>query len=101
MSWTVYMLKCNDNSIYTGISNNLKKRLETHAKGNGSKYIRTRLPFKLIYEEQCQSRSNALKREIEIKKLTKKNKELLIKSYNKKRSHHDYFQICFHSVYEC
>tara|TARA_B100000524_G_scaffold312207_1_gene189042 strand:+ start:343 stop:609 length:267 start_codon:yes stop_codon:yes gene_type:complete len=85
MDWIVYMVKCNDNSIYTGISNDLKKRLETHAKGYGSKYIRTRLPFKLIYKEDCQSRSNALKREIEIKKLTKKNKELLVKIYNKKK----------------
>ena len=80
------MVKCNDNSIYTGISNDLTKRLETHANGNGSKYIRTRLPFKLIYTEECQNRSIALKREIEIKKLSKKNKELLVKLYNKKRS---------------
>ena len=85
------MVKCNDNSIYTGISNDLNKRLKTHAKGNGSKYIRTRLPFKLIYKEDCQTRSKALKREIEIKKLDKKNKELLVKSYNKKRSHDEYF----------
>ena len=85
------MVKCNDNSIYTGISNDLKKRLDTHSKGNGSKYIRTRLPFNLIYIEKFQNRSNALKREIEIKKLNKKNKELLVKSYNKKRSHNEYF----------
>ena len=77
------MVKCNDGSIYTGISNNLKKRLDPHAKGNGSKYVRTRLPFKLIYTEECLSRSNAIKREIEIKKLDKKNKELLVKLYNK------------------
>ena len=86
MKWIVYMVRCNDNSIYTGISNDLKTRLETHAKGNGSKYVKTRLPFKLIYIEECQSRSNALKREIKIKKLNKKNKELLAKLYNKKRS---------------
>ena len=85
MNWVVYMLKCNDNSIYTGISNDLIKRLETHAKGNGSKYIRTRLPFKLIYTEECQSKSKALKREIEIKKLSKNNKELLVKLHNTKK----------------
>ena len=85
------MVKCNDNSIYTGISNDLTKRLETHANGNGSKYIRTRLPFKLIYTEKCLSRSKAIKREIEIKKLDKKNKELLVKLYNKKRSNNEYF----------
>ena len=85
MNWVVYMLKCNDNSIYTGISNDLIKRLKTHAKGNGSKYIRTRLPFKLIYTEECQSKSKALKREIEIKKLSKNNKELLVKLHNTKK----------------
>ena len=85
------MVKCNDGSIYTGISNNLIQRLNTHAKGNGSKYVRARLPFKLIYIEKCISRSEAVKREIEIKKLDKKNKELLVKSYNKERSHNEYF----------
>ena len=85
MNWVVYMLKCNDNSIYTGISNNLTQRLNTHAKGNGSKYVRSRLPFKLVYTEKCQNRSKAIKREIEIKKLEKKNKELLVKLYNKKK----------------
>ena len=85
------MLKCNDSSIYTGISNNLNRRLVTHANGNGSKYVRARLPFKLIYTEERLSRSKAIKREIEIKKLDKKNKELLVKSYNKKRSHNEYF----------
>ena len=84
MNWVVYMLKCNDNSIYTGISNNLKRRLDTHAKGNGSKYVRARLPFKLIYTEDCQSRNKAIRREIEIKKLNKKNKELLVELYTKK-----------------
>ena len=91
MDWVVYMVKCNDSSIYTGISNNLNNRLDTHAKGNGSKYVRASLPFNLIYTEDCISRSKAIKREIEIKKLDKKNKELLVKSYNKKRSHDEYF----------
>ena len=85
MNWVVYMLKCNDNSIYTGISNNLKQRLNTHVKGNGSKYVRARLPFKLVYTEKCQNRSKAIKKEIKIKRLDKKNKELLIKLYNKKK----------------
>ena len=79
------MLKCNDSSIYTGISNNLNRRLDAHAKGNGSKYVRARLPFKLIYIEVCHSRSKASKREIEIKKLDKKNKELIVKLYNRKK----------------
>ena len=65
MNWFVYMVKCNDSSIYTGISNNLNRRLDAHAKGNGSKYVRARLPFKLIYIEKCLSRSKAIKREYE------------------------------------
>ena len=78
MKWFVYMLRCKDNSIYTGITNDLKKRIETHLSGNGSKYLRGKLPLKLVYKESFQDRSTASKREIEIKKLNKKDKELLI-----------------------
>lgn len=78
MKWFVYMLKCRDNSIYTGITNNLTKRIETHLSGNGSKYLRGKLPLKLVYKENFLNRSAASKREIEIKKLQKKEKELLI-----------------------
>ena len=82
MKWFVYMLRCKDNSIYTGITNDLKKRIETHLSGNGSKYLRGKLPLKLVYRESFQDRSTASKREIEIKKLNKKEKELLI-NFNK------------------
>ena len=85
MNWVVYMLKCNDNSIYTGISNNLTQRLNTHAKGNGSKYVRARLPFKLVYTEECQNRSKAITKRDRNQKLNKKDKELLVKLYNKKK----------------
>ena len=74
------MLRCKDNSIYTGITNNLDNRIETHMSGNGSKYLRGRLPVELIYKENFLNRSTASKREIEVKKLKKKEKELLIKS---------------------
>ena len=74
------MLRCKDNSIYTGITNNLDNRIETHMSGNGSKYLRGRLPVELIYKEDFSNRSSAGKREIEVKKLKKKEKELLIKS---------------------
>ena len=80
MKWFVYMLRCRDSSVYTGITNNLNKRIEAHMSGNGSKYLRGRLPVKLIYKENFLNRSNASKREIEIKKFNKKQKELLIKS---------------------
>ena len=80
MIWFVYMLRCKDNSIYTGITNNLDNRIEAHMSGNGSKYLRGRLPVELIYKEDFSNRRSASKREIEIKKLNKKEKELLIKS---------------------
>ena len=73
------MLRCKDNSIYTGITNNLYNRIEAHMSGNGSKYLRGRLPVELIYKEEFSNRSSASKREIEVKKLKKKEKELLIK----------------------
>ena len=74
------MLRCRDNSIYTGITNNLEKRIRSHMSGNVSKYLRGRLPVELIYKEDFSNRSSASKREIEVKKLKKKEKELLIKS---------------------
>ena len=80
MIWFVYMLRCRDNSIYTGITNNLDKRIKAHMSGNGSKYLRGRLPVKLIYKEEFSNRSIASTRELEIKKLKKIEKELLIKS---------------------
>ena len=83
MKWIIYILKCNDQSFYTGITNNLDKRIEKHISGNGSKYLRGRLPIKLVYEEIALNRSEATKREVEIKKLNKKEKQFLIKSYNK------------------
>lgn len=76
--WTVYILKCNDNSYYTGITNNLKKRLGDHSSGKGAKYMRGRTPFDLVFEETHLDRSSASIRESEIKKLTKAEKEILI-----------------------
>ena len=78
MNWLVYMLECNDNSIYTGITNNLENRLKKHQSGDGAKYLRGRLPIKLIYKEVFINRSEATKREISIKKMSKKEKKILI-----------------------
>lgn len=75
----VYMLRCSDNSIYTGYTTDLKKRLDTHNKGKGAKYTRTRLPVDLLYFEEYSTKSAALKREYAIKQLTKKQKENMIK----------------------
>jgi len=78
MHWLVYMLECSDNSIYTGITNNLENRLKKHQSGDGAKYLRGRLPIKLIYKEFFINRSEATKREISIKKMSKKEKKILI-----------------------
>ena len=78
MNWLVYMLECSDNSIYTGITNNLEERLKKHQSGNGAKYLRGRLPIKLVYKENFINRSEATKREIYIKKMNKKEKKILI-----------------------
>ena len=78
MHWLVYMLECSDNSIYTGITNNLENRLKKHQSGDGAKYLRGRLPIKIIYKELFINRSEATKREISIKKMSKKEKKILI-----------------------
>jgi len=74
------MLLCDDKSIYTGITNNLKKRLVAHKSGLGGAYTRSHKVKKFIYSEKHRSRSKALKREIEIKKL-KHSQKLLLAAY--------------------
>ena len=80
MDWKVYIVKCSDNTFYTGITNNIKLRLDTHNEGNGAKYTKNRLPVFLVYLESVANRSNALKREMEIKKLNRSQKINLINS---------------------
>ena len=70
-NWIVYILKCRDGSLYTGITNNINKRIEDHEKGVGAKYTRGRGPFKIIFKENHPDRSSASKKESEIKKLSK------------------------------
>ena len=74
----VYILRCKDNSLYTGYTVNIDKRLEKHNIGKASKYTRARLPVKLLYYEECKTKSEALVRDKTIKKLKKNQKEKLI-----------------------
>ncbi len=74
MIWYVYIIECKDNSLYTGITNNLSKRLEVHNSGKGAKYTKTRLPVKLVYKEIYRTKEESLKRESEIKKLKRSEK---------------------------
>lgn len=76
----VYILKCNDNSLYTGYTVNLENRIKDHNKGKASKYTRGRLPVELVYKEKLKSKSDALKREYKIKQLTRDEKLKLIKN---------------------
>jgi putative endonuclease len=77
--WTLYILRCADNTLYTGITNNLERRIEEHnGRGKAAKYTRGRQPVTLVYQENCDSRSAATKREILIKKLSKADKEALV-----------------------
>ena len=78
ISWKLYILRCGDGSLYTGITTDVEKRLEVHRSGKGAKYTRGRGPLELVYREECGDHSTALKRELEIKKLTREEKEKLI-----------------------
>ena len=78
--WYLYILRCKDNTLYTGITTDVEKRLEAHRSGKGAKYTRGRAPLELVYRESCGSHSDALKREAEIKKLSRQSMELLVKS---------------------
>lgn len=81
--WTVYILECADGTYYTGITNDICQRIQAHSDGSGARYTRGRGPFTLKYTEECSSRSEATKREICIKKLTRADKTDLIKNHAK------------------
>lgn len=74
MNWVIYILECADGTLYTGITNNLENRIMAHESGTGAKYTKGRGPFKLIYQEACDTRSEASKREIFIKRLSRHKK---------------------------
>ena len=79
--WSVYIIQCRDQTLYTGITNNLTKRLEMHESGQAAKYTKGRGPFKLVYQEFFENRSLSTKRELEIKKFKKEDKNKLIEGY--------------------
>lgn len=74
----VYILECADGTLYTGWTNDLDNRLKSHNAGTGARYTRARTPVRLRYFERCADKSGALKREIEIKKLSRAEKLSLI-----------------------
>jgi predicted GIY-YIG superfamily endonuclease len=84
--WFVYILRCGDNSLYTGITKDMERRLEQHNAGTASRYTRSHLPVVLEYHEEQASQSVALKRELAIKALSRKAKEGLVQSVKNQRS---------------
>ena len=76
--WFVYILECADGTLYTGMTNDIERRLEQHNAGTAARYTRARTPVKLVYQEKSENRSTALKREYAIKQLTRKQKDQLI-----------------------
>ena len=73
-TWKLYILRCSDGSLYTGITTDLEKRIAAHNAGKGAKYTRGRGPLELVYEEVCGDHSAALKLELEIKGLSREEK---------------------------
>ena len=82
-TWYLYILRCADNTLYTGITTDVEKRLEAHRSGKGAKYTRGRAPLELVYRETCGSHSEALKRELSVKALAREEKQKLIEAGQK------------------
>lgn len=76
--WYVYILVCLDNSLYTGITNDLEKRWTAHINGKGASYTRSHKPVKIVHSEPFEEKSDALKREAEIKKMKRPDKVKLL-----------------------
>ncbi len=85
MNYVVYIIRCSDGTLYTGITNHLQRRLSEHNQGKGAKYTRGRFPVQLCYIEEGKGRSWALKREREIKRLSRTQKIALIEKKKKER----------------
>ena len=80
-NWVLYILRCKDGTLYTGITDDLPRRLKAHREGKGAKYTRGRAPLTLCYTEPCENHSQALRRECTVKKQTKAQKEALCAAF--------------------
>ena len=79
--WYLYILRCGDGTLYTGITTDVHRRLEAHRQGRGAKYTRGRGPLELIYQEECGTHSEALKRELAVKQMSRAEKETLMEKF--------------------
>jgi len=87
--WFVYMLRCSDGSLYTGYTDDVQRRLSVHNSGKGAKYTRSRLPVEVVYREEVPDKSAAMRREAAIKKLTRKQKMLLMETAEQETGYMD------------
>lgn len=76
--WYLYILRCGDGTLYTGITTDVEKRFRAHSQGKGAKYTRGRGPLQLAYQEACGSHADALRREAAVKRLNREQKEQMI-----------------------
>lgn len=81
MNWCIYLVRCADNSLYCGITNDLKARVLKHNAGLASKYTRSRLPVEMVYYKESANRSTASKEEYRIKQLSKSQKESMVEAF--------------------
>lgn len=79
--WFVYMIRCCDLSLYTGIAKDIEKRFKKHSEGKGARYTRSRRPLEIVYRETCRSRTEALVRECAVKAMPKPKKITLVEKY--------------------
>jgi putative endonuclease len=79
VDWYVYIVRCSDGSLYTGLTNDLDSRLEAHNAGKGAKYTASRRPVSMVYHEPAESKNAALKRELQIKRWSRAKKKALIR----------------------
>lgn len=84
--WVLYILRCKDDTLYTGITDNLSNRLKVHGTPKGAKYTRGRGPFELMYVMPCADHSDALRQELRIKGLTRAQKMALISNSGEKEN---------------
>ncbi len=84
-AWHTYIIKCKDGLLYTGITNNLERRIKAHNSGNGCRFTKYRAPVRLVHNEACLTRPDALKREAQIKRLPRAAKLKLIKLGRRRR----------------
>jgi putative endonuclease len=92
LNWCVYIIRCSDSTLYTGITTNIDRRFNQHLEGSGAKYFRGRQPLQVVYLEKNHTRSSAAKRETQIKAMSKADKTLLASSQAK--DSYDFITCC-------